>query len=209
MKETDLHNIVYSKDVIEFVTVANEFCNYLESFDNVPLEDVLSKLQKFLPLLYLKGSLLPIVESAFDETNEKFVTEQDWDFINDKLKNIIKSADEYLEVFDKRMNESDTPVISSISENIADIYQDLKDFLMLYRIGTIEFMNDAIWECVDNYKIYWGQKTVNVLRAIHHLLYNFNFDQFDEPINKKNEAINKNNWIISKRQQDYLNDEQL
>ena len=67
----------------------------------------------------------------FEDGNEKFVTESDWMRIHDTLREKFGTADDYLEVFDEKMNESEGPVISSISENMADIYQDIKDFLLL------------------------------------------------------------------------------
>src|SRR5665811_1865626 len=32
------------------------------------------------------------------------------------------------------------------------IYQDLKDFVLLYKAGTDEVMNDAVWECRMNFE---------------------------------------------------------
>jgi len=69
------------------------------------------------------------------------------------------------------MQYSDLALEASISENIADIYQDLKDFILAYRIGTLDVMNDALWMCRNNFEQYWGQKLVNGLRAIHNLVY--------------------------------------
>lgn len=206
MKESELHNIVYSKNVIEFVTVANEFCLYLESVSKNSIQEFLNKTQKILPLLYIKTSMLPEIESTFEEANEKFVTERDWYVIYDNIQKLIRNADEYIEVFDPRMQESETPVVSSISENIADIYQDVKDFLMLYRVGTLEIMNDALWECRENFISFWGQKLTNVLRAIHNLIYNYNFDEEDHFEGSDNNQ-NIDNWIIAKKQQEYEKDE--
>ena len=38
----------------------------------------------------------------------------------------------------------DASVEANISENVADIYQDLKDFILSYRIGTVEVMRAAL-----------------------------------------------------------------
>ena len=70
MSEGTLGHIVYSKNVIEFVTVANEYCNMVEGQRNEPLSVMLGKLQKILPLVYLKASLLPKVELVLDEELE-------------------------------------------------------------------------------------------------------------------------------------------
>jgi hypothetical protein len=174
--------VVYSKNVIEFVTVANEYCSFVEAVDQFTRKDFLSRIQKLFPLLYLKASLLPEPDPKLqDEIAEKFVSEEDYNFILNKLANKIGEYDAYQEIYDSSLQYSYIPVEGSIAENITDIYQDLKDFILSYRIGTVEVMNDALRECRNNYEQYWGQRLVNGLRAIHYLLYsNVNLDEEDK-----------------------------
>jgi hypothetical protein len=107
-------------------------------------------------------------------------------------------------VFDENNNESDGPVLTSISENMADIYQDLKDFLLLYQTGTVEVMNDAVWECRMNFENFWGQKLVNSLRAIHKFLYSGEeIEKVENDVDKKDERRNTSDWFISRRQKDF------
>ena len=157
---------VYSRNVVEFVAVANEFCKYAERSAELKGDELLKILQRILPMMYIKVSLLPATEPFFEDGNEKFVTESDWVRIHAALREKFGTADDYLEVFDERINDSEGPVISSVSENMADIYQDIKDFLLLYQTGTPEVMNDALWECKMNFENFWGQKLVNSMRAI-------------------------------------------
>jgi len=162
---------VYSKNVIEFVKVGWEFCNWLE-IDDIDKTEVFEwKALKILPLLYLKMSLLVKPESVLDDFLEKTVTEADYDYIRQKVKLIMGRFDDYLEVFTNDIHLSETPIISTVSENIADIYQEIKDFLHNYRTAVTEIMNDALVELITQFEIYWGQKLVNVLRAIHQAYY--------------------------------------
>lgn len=168
--EDNFEHQVYDKNTIEFVTVANEFCLLLESSAKISKLDFIDRSQKLLPLLYLKASLLPKVENEFAEEIEKFVGEGDWEYIRTAVIEKMGANDEYLEVFDDGMRDSDEPIVASISENFADIYQDLKDFLTSYRIASVEIMNDALWDLNNNFPDHWGQALVNSLRAIHYLL---------------------------------------
>ncbi len=136
MKEESVEHIVYSKSVIEFATVANEYCNFLESQQVLTIKQFLSTLQKLLPLLYLKTSMIPTLPDNDYETPEKYLSEVDYNFLLNKLAVRLGSNDSYLEVFDPGMQFSETPIESSISENLCDIYQDLKDFIFAYRMGT-------------------------------------------------------------------------
>jgi hypothetical protein len=177
-------NIAFSKNVVEFVTVGVQFCSFLENTENITRSEMTDKLSKLLPLLYLKASLLPGVEAEGDVYTEVTVTEDDYNYIASKLLAIYKSDDVYLEVFEEDMKFSDTPISASISENIADIYQDIKNFVAVYEQGLEESIDEAVFACRENFATYWGQKLVNVLRALHYLKYSANGDlpEFDEDL---------------------------
>jgi len=203
---SDKNDPVYSRNVIEFVAAANEFCKYAEHASGLKGEEMLKILQRLLPFLYLNASLIPSLDPFFEDGNEKFVNESDWFKVHDVLRDKFGTANDFLEVFDEKINESDGPVVSSLAENMADIYQDLKDFLLLYQTGTPEVMNDALWECRMNFENFWGQKLTNSLRAIHRFIYS------GEEIAKTvedTEADDKRNtadWFISRRQKELRGD---
>lgn len=198
---------VYSRNVVEFVAVANEFCKYAEHASELKGDELLKILQRILPLMYLKASLLPQLDPFFEDGNEKFVTEADWTDINESLKEKFGTANDYLEVFDEKINETEGPVVSSISENMADIYQDMKDFLLLYQTGTGEVMNDAVLECRMNFENFWGQKLVNSMRAIHKFIYSGEEIGKVEKIDKTDdETRNTADWFITRRQKDLKGD---
>jgi hypothetical protein len=195
---------VFSHNVIEFVAAANEFCKYAEHASELKGDEMLKILQRLLPFLYLKASFLPALEPVFEDGNEKFVTEADWNRINSAFRKQLGTADDYLEVFDERFDESETPVPSSLAENMADIYQDIKNFLLLYQTGTREVMNDALWECRMNFENIWGQKLVNSMRAIHKFIYSGQEAGIIENEEKENdEKRNTSAWFISKRQKEF------
>jgi len=182
MSKEPFSEVVYSKNVIEFATVANEYCSFVEAVDQFQRKDFITRVQKLFPLLYLKAALLPEPDIEMsDDVPEKFVSEEDYNFILHKLEVKFGQFDAYHEVFDPSMQYSDLPIEASIAENIADVYQDLKDFILSYRIGTLEVMNDALWECRNNFEQYWGQRLVNGLRAIHNLVYGIaDLDETDD-----------------------------
>jgi len=175
-----LKEIVYSKDAIEFVTVAVQYCAFLENFEEITETELTDKLTKLLPLLYLKASLVPETDTVNDEEQEITVTEDIYNFITSKLYNVYVNNDTYLEVFLQDMKYSETPISASISEDLADIYQDTKNFITIFERGITENMNDALYVCMENFKAYWGQKLVNVLRALHSLKYSTEPDTLED-----------------------------
>lgn len=197
-----LDNPVYSKDVIEFVTVANEFCKFLENSLDIKLVEFIDKTHRVLPLLYLKGTLLPVIEEPYEEFNEKHVSEDDYNFLHESFLGKFGTYNYYDEIFDPLRQENDELAQSSLAENFADIYQDLKDFLLQFRIGTDEVMLNAVWECKQSFEQYWGQRIVNIMRVLHNLKYVVVDlkENDDENTNKEQKDIDTSNWLISKRQ---------
>lgn len=210
----ELNSPIYAKSVIEFVTVANEFCKFLETADDFSLKQFVDTAHKVLPFLYLKGAMLPVLEESFDEFNEKFVTEDDYNFIRENLLLKFGEFDVFDEIYDPLRQENDEPVQLRLSEHFADIYQDLKDFLMLYRVGTNEVMANALWECRQAFEQYWGQRIVNSLRVLHNLKYNIvELETGTEEASSSDTSefdygkIDTSNWLISRMQEDYDDEE--
>ena len=162
--------VIYSRQVVEFAASANEYCKYLESTQDINGIEILKVMQRLLPFIYLRASLLPLLEPELEETNEKTVTEFDWTRMHDSLLSKMGNNDPF-PVIVSAGDPSDGLYTGSIAENLTDIYQDLKDFIVSYKSGKEEVMNDAVWEVLMNFEEFWGKKLLNVLSAIHSVLY--------------------------------------
>lgn len=160
----NLTNPVCDKNTIEFATVALEYCTFIESAQLYTLSDFVDKTLKLLPLLYLKGSLLPEVDiNELDEPySEGSVTEDMYELVRGRVATLLGKYDSYLDV----SPDSDLPVIAFVSENMADVYQDIGNFVALYREGYESAMKQAVSDCFINWE-YWGQQVLNVLKALH------------------------------------------
>lgn len=167
----DFQHIGYSKEVIEFVAVAKEFCDFVETAPRMQRRDFVLRLQKFIPLIYLKGSLLPACESGENGLAEDIVTEDDYNYLFGEIHRLMGEQDEYLEVFDDNMQYSETPVVHSIAEKTCDIYQDLKNFTVSFRCGIPEVIGEALWQLNNSFELYWGKACAGVLRAVHYVVY--------------------------------------
>ncbi len=165
----DIEEVVYSENVLGFVKLADDYCALLDKVKIISQYQFIDHCHKLLPLIYLKAIILPETEPIDPDMIEKEVTREEWEAIYDNLQKKLKSFDTYTEVFDPLITQGAEQ--QSLSEHFADIYQDLRDFTALYHMGNAELMNDALWEVKKNFKEYWGQRLVNTLRILHHLLY--------------------------------------
>ena len=164
--------VIFDRNVVEFVTVAAEFCKFLEQAETMKRDTFVDTSLKILPLLYLKAAMLPETEIIGDDAPESYVTEETYEVLRINLAGILAEKDDYLDVFIQDMVYSDQPIKKSILEDLADIYQDIKDFIFVFQLGLNETMNDSLAICQENFGTLWGQKLVNTLRALHDVKYN-------------------------------------
>jgi hypothetical protein len=97
---------------------------------------------------------------------------------------MAKRAKEWgMSVMDE-MKYSERPISATVSENIADIYQDVRNFVSVYQMELTEQMQSAINICTVNFRTYWGQKLVNVLRPLHSIKSReFENEDYDDFLN--------------------------
>jgi hypothetical protein len=172
-------NPVYSKNTLEFITVCNDFCitmSYPAKIDFVSLTDYLVKV---LPLLYLKAALLPEVEVSNPDMNERFVTQEEWEKLFLELRKLMGGNDEFWYI--DQNSENADPIKGSISEHLADIFQDLQDFLLLYQKNSIDAKENALNEVARSFRLYWGYRLVNVQNILHHFSVKDHHDPTGEP----------------------------
>jgi hypothetical protein len=160
---------VYSKTVLEMLTVANEYCLFLEKADNYDRQDILLFLQKICPLIYIKASLLPSIELTDEDAAEHFVAEEEWEGMFNSLHLKFENDDLYYFIDPHERSHTD-PVKASLAENFTDIYQDLKDFVLLYQKPRKASMEFAVYECKRLFETHYGFRLVRAHFALHYLL---------------------------------------
>lgn len=153
------------KAITDFISIATEYCRAIDNIHKYSPHLFASYSVKILPLLYIKASMLPDIEDYDRDAVEKFVAEEEWTKVKLQLEAIFGKHDNYTEIIG-RFGETEE---GSISENMADIYQDLKDFTQLMVFGINDAAREAVGEVKRNFIEYWGQRTVNSLKVIHAL----------------------------------------
>jgi hypothetical protein len=161
---------VYSRKVLEMLTVANEFCLFLEKADDYSVEELFNFLQKISPLIYLKSALLPDIEVSDEDAVEHYVSEEQWEAMFNILYHKFGEKDQFFFVDHLEKSHND-PVKGSLAESFTDIYQDLKDFLLLYQKPLKAFKENAVKECRHLFETRYGYKLINAQSAIHCMQY--------------------------------------
>ena len=164
----DFEKTVYSDEVIAFTALAGKYCDMVDCVAAFSQRDFIDKSLRLLSILYVKALSLPTIEPVDPDMIEKTVTQEEWDEVHNAVAAKLAGFDGYTESLDPLASDD---AMTSLSEGYADIFQDLKDYMSLMRMGSPEMMNDAVWECARNFREYWGQRLVNIVRVLHHLIY--------------------------------------
>lgn len=181
MNEHTPEDLNFSKSAIEMFTVANEYCLFFEEAEKYESEQLLAYFQRIAPLLYLKGCLLPEIKMNEEVFSGRFVTEEQWEDIFKTLRLKFGPDDQYFvpdQNFDIRQ--------ASVSDNLADIYQDMKDFAVLFQKGDSISMQNALAQVKSLFIEHWGPTLINALGAVHNLVFRnqIDHDLFKDPIDE-------------------------
>jgi len=161
---------VCSRKVLEMITVANEYCLSLEKADAYSVAELTSFLRKIAPLIYLKSTLLPDIDVQDDDSVEHYVTEEQWESLFNTLHQKFGDNDVFYYV-DLRETSHNDPLKGSLAESFTDVYQDLKDFLLLYQNPLRTFKENAVNDCKRLFETRYGYKLLNATAALHCLQY--------------------------------------
>jgi hypothetical protein len=207
MKMADSTKILYSEEVLDFVRLSQQYCSMLETDVSMDQDQFIRFSLFCLPAIYSSMIRMPRLEPVFDEGNEKFVSEHDWSEVYRKISDCMEGSNDFLDIPAESEFDRSELITRKISEDMADIYQDLRDFLEVYRNAPEDVMNDALWECQNNFSGFWGSKVLRVSSALHKI-YIGEVKSDEKTIGKDNQAteIDTRNWFISKRQQEFEED---
>ncbi len=159
---------------MELLTVATEFCAFVEKSQKFPKEDYLNKLHKMLSLIYLKTSLMEPDDECtqlYEDGNvEAFLSEYEYEYIKGVASQRIGSHDAYINIYNSASNDSGYEQ-AEISECVADIYHNLKNFVENCRSGSEDSAKASRAELIHDFRDYWGFRVISLLAALHAIIY--------------------------------------
>ena len=167
-----MENSKLAPNSLAFIAISNEFCSAIENAMEFEKEDFVAKMLKMLPRIYMTVTDIDIEESNEDYYALPYLDESVYDNLRSQLAALMGEDDVFLETFEEDMKYSDAPVSATISEDLADIYQQLYNFVASVRDVDTEAINSIIITCKEDFASYWGQTLCNVLRALHSVFYN-------------------------------------
>lgn len=145
--------------VRSFAETTRRFCSLLEN-EPRSLADNLRELRRAVAELHLALLHLPVVEAQTDAGEPAVVGR-----VAEGRSGLLPTT-LYWDVFDPLTDEPGSPVANSITDDLGDIYADLKRGLGLFDAG---FESDAAWHWRFTFDIHWGEHLVGLERALYWL----------------------------------------
>jgi len=158
-----------------FGAVAQEFCSIVDSAPKLDKIELLTAIYVVLPRLINEAIGLPNIETP-DEDDAPMepeqlsvrrkvrMTDEQWGLLYNSLKEKLGDWNLYWQVFDPTTDQE--AICGSLADDLADIYRDLKEGLVLKDTNT-GLLDDIIWEWRLGYYSHWGKHALDALLTIH------------------------------------------
>lgn len=167
-----------NNNALAFTALCNEFCAAAENCSSVSAREFVLTMIKLLPRIYITATDIPDDESPMGYIDSA-LDESSYDTVRASIASLMGSEDTYLEVFEEDMKYSETPIGTSVSENLSDLFQVFYNFLETVRDAPDQVAQEALCAVKEDFCTYWAQILCNVLRALNKIYYTADFDSED------------------------------
>ncbi len=160
---------VMNERVKEFTAQARAYCSLIES-GHAPNSWMFAQecLLHLLPLYHL-ALQLPEVEPASKNVLDS-IEHKTWNLVREPIAKRL-GRDQYWAVFEPLEQEMPGALAGSLSDDLADIWRDLKPGLMAVDAGAPIPYDDIVWEWRFSFETHWGAHAVGAIAALHGLCF--------------------------------------
>lgn len=160
---------------LTFTALANEYCALVENASQSTVAEFTGEAVRLLPRLYITADgILRSLREAVEDVEAYIPSALDEDYYNSVrlgIETLLGPDDTFLEVFEQDMRYSDTPIGASIAEHLADIFQELYNFLEGVRDAPDDLVDELFAAVTDDFEQFWSQRLVNVMRPLNALRF--------------------------------------
>lgn len=156
-----------STSIHEFSVAAREYCKFIEEDETTKWQDYVLRCLPLLLTLHLNGLKLPELGTGKSENG---IGLEQWQVIRDRIASRM-DRDRYSMIFEP-FDESPALLLGSLSDDLADIWKDLKEGLLQFDLGTKSSIENAVWMWRFGLEYHWGtHHSVHAIGALHSLLF--------------------------------------
>ncbi len=155
-----------SQPIDSFAELAASYCTLIERHGDYTTEDFIARIRDILPQLYHNALRLPDTETT-DEELDGDISHDEWSAMFGSLRRKLGINDHYWEIYDPLKLEHDDPVAGSLSDDLADIWRDLRLGVTRWADSSDKMKKEIVWEWRFSFHQHWSNHAVDALRAIN------------------------------------------
>jgi hypothetical protein len=159
-----------TKPVVDFVEVAREYCQLIDDRDQKTAIQLLQAIFVYLPRLCLYGLGLPEIKRSLDYDLPQR-SQEEWQNLYKSLQNKLEGYDVYFEVFDPYDDKDHESISQTVSDDLSDIYFDLKSGLKEWSRASVAEQRSIIWDWKFGFASHWGHHATGAFRTLFSLLF--------------------------------------
>ena len=158
--------------LMDIASICKNYCETCQEALQYTRSEFTDKILDLLPRIYWNffdlsaGVSLGEMDYFSDYVDEGF-----YDEVRRGVASVMGAADTFLETFEEDMKYSETPITSSISECLADIFQPLFNFISIVHDSEGLQIEEAFISCKEDFENYWSQTLCNALKALNNIKY--------------------------------------
>jgi hypothetical protein len=149
--------------VTQFVAEARRYCALIENEEGSGPSAFEQECLPVLLRLYHQILLLPSADPNKPELPERILHEE-WQAVRERTARRTEH-DQYWEVFEPFAENKPDPIHGSISDDLTDIWCDVKRGLSMFDSGKPNCVKDAVWHWRFSFGSHWGHHVAGAIRA--------------------------------------------
>jgi len=151
----------------QYLQLLEEYFEIIENCSSISKDELLRTCAYLIPMIYAAAQKLP-APKEIRETEIEIEKESIAAPMGD-LFEVLGDDAFYDEIFDPTRDEE--PVKGCIADDLTDIYTDLKEGYLKWRIDTAESRDEALWDWTFSLDHHMGDHMVDVLRPLQRLVF--------------------------------------
>jgi len=156
------------QEIVDFSALAQKYCDMIEEYENRPTDEFLKECAYLLANLFAATLTFRDLDASSPPTYEGSTSYDRNTELSTHIADKLGSYNRYWEVANPY--EFADPVSMTLGEDLADIYCNLKDGLVIFHGGDSASVKQAAvhWKMLF---FHWGEHIVDALRAIQRTPY--------------------------------------
>lgn len=166
-----------SPQALSLAGLALEFGKILAAAEEKEPQEFLRECLRYLPRIFVSACDLKVYGEDTITVSEDYntgaitnsVSEDQYEMVRDGIAKLLGEYDVYLDTPVEDMRYSDTPVGTSLSEQLADIFQCIVDFAAAMGVSDADSATEVLAEFKYRFHAYLSETICSAQRAVNTL----------------------------------------